>query len=144
MSQFLNTDLSHPAAAWGILFLRVTVGLMIFLIHGCHKLVQATAYFRKGTPWKLAEEVAAMRFPMPLPSALAATLAQFVFSAMLMLGLFTRLSALMLVGTLAVAILQNLLAKRDPQLALLYTLVAAAFVLTGGGPYSLDALLFGR
>lgn len=117
---------------------------MIFVIHGCHKLLQAIAYFRKGRPWKLAEEVAEMKFPFPVPSAIAATLAQFVFSILLILGLFTRPSALILAGTLSVAVLQNRLARRDPQLALLYAFAVITLALTGPGPHSLNAVGFGQ
>jgi hypothetical protein len=39
----------------------------------------------------------------------------------------------------ASTILQNLLAGRNPQLAILYTLVMVTLVFIGGGKYSLDA-----
>jgi hypothetical protein len=52
------------------------------------------------------------------------------------------LNALLLTGTLSVAILQNLLAHRDPQLAVLYTLVALTMVFWGSGRFSLDARFF--
>src|SRR6185369_4887211 len=99
------------------------------------------AYFQHGTPWKLVEEVAEMHFPAPLASAVAATGVQFICSLFLAVGLFTRISAGLLVGVLGVAILQNLLAGRDPQLAILYTLIVATLALLGGGQFSLDALL---
>jgi len=142
--QSLATETSSVAGACGNLILRVCVGLMIFYIHGWHKLHDGLAFLNNGTPWKLAEEVAEMGFPMPVPSAFAATTVQFVCSLMLIFGLFTRLNALFLTGTLSVAILQNLLAHRDPQLAILYTLVVLAMMFLGGGRYSLDAKLVSR
>ncbi len=48
---------------------------------------------------------------------------------------------MLLAGALGGAILQNLLAGRDPQLAILYTLVVVTLVIMGGGRYSLDAKL---
>ena len=60
--------------------IRVVAGAMIFYIHGWHKLEGWIAYLQHGTPWKLAEEVAEMHFPMPLASAVAATLVQFICS----------------------------------------------------------------
>ena len=45
---------------------------------------------------------------------------------------------------LSVAILQNLLAGRDPQLALLYVIVLLSLIFLGGGRFSLDAALFPR
>jgi uncharacterized membrane protein YphA (DoxX/SURF4 family) len=128
----LNSDATSLATAVGHLVLRVTVGLMIFYIHGWHKLEDWIAYLQHGTPWKLAEEVAEMRFPAPMASALAATL----------VGCLTRINSTLLVGVLSVAILQNVLAGRDPQLAILYTLTVTTLALMGGGRFSLDAKLF--
>ena len=53
-----------------------------------------------------------------------------------------RVNAALLAGTLCVAILQNVLARRDPQLAILYVLIMVALVFFGGGRFSLDALVF--
>src|SRR5216684_6566887 len=127
---------------FGHLFLRISAGLMIFYIHGWHKLEGWIAYLQNGTPWKLAEEVAGMHFPAPLASAVAATFVQFICSLFIIIGLFTRINAILLFGALSGAILQNLLAGRDPQLAILYTLVAITLVFLGGGKFSLDAKLF--
>ena len=132
------------AGAWGLVILRVAAGLMIFYIHGWHKLEGWMAYFQHGTPWKLAEEVAEMHFPALVASALAATVVQSVCSLFLIAGLFTRINAAWLTGVLGVAILQNLLAGRDPQLAVLYTLIVFTLAFVGGGRFSLDARLTNR
>ncbi|MCX6954171.1 MAG: DoxX family protein [Verrucomicrobia bacterium] len=144
LHRLLSPDLGEVVVAWGLLALRVGTGALIFYVHGWHKLEGGIALLRDGTPWRLAEEVGAMHFPAPVASAFAATAAQFVFAPLLALGCFTRLSAAILTAVLGVAILQNLLAQRDPQLALLYTLIVASFVLIGGGRFSLDARLSGR
>ena len=125
----------------GHLFFRVAAGLMIFYIHGLHKLEGWIAYLQHGTPWILAEEVAGMHFPVPLASAVAATLVQFICPLFIVVGLFTRINAALLVCALSGAIMQNLLAARDPQLAILYSLVFLTLVFLGGGKYSLDAML---
>jgi putative oxidoreductase len=127
------------AANLGHFFLRVTVGLMIFYIHGWHKLAGGIAYFRDGTPWTLAGEVAGMHVPAPLVSAIAATLVQFVCSLFIVVGLFTRINAALVACALSGAILQNLLAARDPQLAILYTISVVTLMFMGGGKFSLDA-----
>lgn len=114
---------------------------MIFYIHGWHKLEDWIAYLQHGTPWKLAEEVAEMHFPAPLASAVAATIVQLISSLFIVVGLYTRINAVLLIGVLGVAVLQNLLAGRDPQLAILYTLIALTIALMGGGRLSLDAQL---
>ena len=135
----LDTDPSSPMATWGHLILRASIGAMIFYIHGWHKLEGGLAYLQHGTSWTLAKEVAEMHFPAPVASAFAATFLQFLCSPLLALGLFTRLNAALLTGTLSVAILQNLLAGRDPQLAILYVIVLLSLVFLGGGRFSLDA-----
>jgi len=135
----LDTDPSAPMAAWGHLILRAAIGVMIFYVHGLHKLEGGLAYLQHGTPWVLAQEVAGMHFPAPVASAFAATFLQFVCSPLVAVGLFTRLNAALLTWTLSVAIRQNLLAGRDPQLAILYVIVLLSLVFLGGGRFSLDA-----
>ena len=140
----LDTDPSSAMATWGHLILRASIGAMIFYIHGWHKLEGGLAYLQHGTPWTLLKEVGEMHFPAPVASAFAATALQFLCSPLLALGLFTRLNAALLTGTLSVAILQNLLAGRDPQLAILYVIVLLSLVFLGGGRFSLDALVSRR
>jgi len=137
----MSPETNKRLVAAGHVFLRVAAGLMIFYIHGLHKLEGGIEYFRNGTPWVLEHEVAGMRFPAPLAAAVFATAVQFICSLFIIVGLFTRLSALLLAGALGGAISQNLLAGRDPQLAILYTLVVIAILLLGGGPLSLDLRL---
>jgi putative oxidoreductase len=114
---------------------------MIFYIHGLHKLLGGIAYLRGGSPWQLAEEIAQMNLPAPVSSAFAATLVQFICSLFLVVGCFTRLNAALLTGTLSVAILQNVLAHRDPQLAMLYVISLITLLFAGGGKCSVDAKL---
>lgn len=125
--------------AWGQLILRAAVGLMIFYIHGWRKLKEGINFMRNGTPWNLADEVAAMRLPSPVSLAIVATTVQFVCSLLLVTGLLTRLSAALLTATIGVAIVQNVLARRDPQLPILYVLILITMIFLGGGSFSLDA-----
>lgn len=53
----------------GLVILRVEVGLMIFYVHGLHKLEGGIAYARDGTPWQLVADVTGMHFPAPVASA---------------------------------------------------------------------------
>jgi len=140
----LSVDAESVAVVTGHLVLRVAAGLMIFYIHGWHKLEGWVAYLQHGTPWKLAEEVAGMHVPAPMASAVAATAVQFISSLFLIVGLFTRINAALLVGVLGGAILQNLLAGRDAQLAVLYTLIVLVLAFMGGGRFSLDAKRFNQ
>lgn len=144
LKKSLEVQPNGVAATYGNLILRASAGVMIFYVHGWHKLEGGLAYLREGAPWKLAEEVAAMGFPAPIVSAFAATIVQFVCAPLLAVGLLTRLNAALLTGALSVAILQNLLADRDPQLAILYTLIMLTMVFWGGGRFSLDARLISK
>jgi putative oxidoreductase len=139
LKKSLTVEPGGMATTFGYFFLRVSAGIMIFYIHGLHKLEGWIAYVQHGTPWTLAGEVAGMHMPAPLVSAVAATLVQFICSLFVVVGWFTRINAALLVCALSGAILQNLLAGRDPQLAILYTLVVVTLVFMGGGKYSLDA-----
>ncbi|HWD93682.1 MAG TPA: DoxX family protein [Verrucomicrobiae bacterium] len=141
LKKSLMVEPGGNAAGVGHLILRALTGLMIFYIHGLHKLEGGVAYLQHGTPWKLAQEVAEMHFPAPIPSAFAATTVQFICAPLLALGFATRLNAALLTGTLSVAILQNALSHRDPQLAILYVIVTTSLVFLGGGQYSIDAKL---
>jgi putative oxidoreductase len=139
LKQSMATESVSDAHAWGQLILRVSVGLMIFYIHGWHKLKGGMAHLRQGTSWNLAEEVSAMHLPAPVVMAFAATLVQLICPLFLAVGLLTRLNAVLLTGTLSTAILQNVLARRDPQLPILYVLILIEMIFLGGGRFSLDA-----
>jgi putative oxidoreductase len=141
LKQSLAAESASDAHAWGQFILRVSVGLMIFYIHGWHKLKGGIAHLREGTPWNLAEEVAAMHLPAPIVLAFAATLVQLICSLFLVAGLLTRLNALLLTATLSIAILQNVLTRRDPQLPILYVLILLGIAFLGGGRFSLDAMI---
>src|SRR5437870_12304024 len=122
LKKSLTVEPNGAAATFGHLFIRISAGLMIFYIHGWHKLEGWMDYLQNGTPWKLAEEVAGMHFPAPLASAVAATLVQFICSFFIIIELITRTNAILLFVELSDAILPNLLSGREPQLAILYRL----------------------
>jgi uncharacterized membrane protein YphA (DoxX/SURF4 family) len=141
LKKSLAAESADSLQAWGLCILRVSAGLMIFYVHGWHKLEGWIAYLQHGTPWKLAEEVAEMHFPAPIASALAATAVQFISSIFVAVGCLTRINSALLVVVLGVAILQNALSGHDPQLAILYTLIVLSLMLMGGGRFSADACL---
>ena len=140
----MDCDPARPGFNWGLVILRVCAGLMLFYIHGWHKLEGGLAYLQHGTPWKLAEEIAGMHFPAPVASAFGATVVQLICAPLLAVGLLTRLNAFMLTTTLGGAILQNILAGTSAELAILYALITASLIFLGGGRYSLDAKLSAR
>lgn len=128
----------RPSAAANLL-LRLVAGGMLFWVHGVHKAEGARDYFRSGGEWTLLDEIRGMGAPVPEATAVFATVVQLVAPLLLVVGLWTRPAAILLVGVLAGAIVQNLLAGRDPQLAVLYTLSVLTLSVWGAGRFSLDA-----
>ena len=93
LRQSFAVEPENSIVAWGHFILRVSAGLMIFYIHGWHKLEGLIAYRLHGTPWTLAEEVAAMHLPAPIAYAAAATIVQLICALFITVGLFTRVNA---------------------------------------------------
>ena len=122
--------------------LRIATGLLL-VPHGAQKLfgwfggygVDATGQFF------------AAKLGLPASLALAAGLIEFFGGAALALGFATRLVAALVVGVMAVAVIfvhwpiGFFWTDGGFEYPLLWGLVALAFVLRGGGRYSLDALI---
>jgi len=126
-----------PAVA--VTLLRVGYSSMVLAFHGWHKVPEAINHFRSNEPWKLVEEIDAMGVPMATFHATVATAIQVISPILLALGLWTWACSLLLTAVLMGAAAQNISADRDPQLAILYMLVAFYFFGFGPGPWSLDA-----
>src|SRR5260221_1037867 len=114
----LSVEPGSKLETWGHFLLRVSAGLMIFYIHGWHKLEGWIAYLQHGTPWKLAEEVSGMHFPAPLAAAAVATPVPLICSLCVVLGLLTRINAAPLLGALNRAKPQKLIAPPSSPLAI--------------------------
>lgn len=121
----------------GLLLLRVCAGATMLGAHGWKKLSRFA---------ELSET-----FPDPLGVGSTTSLALAVFaevgcSALIVLGLFTRLAAIPSAFTMVVAAF--VIHADDPwnkkELALAYLVVFVTLALTGAGRFSLDARLPGR
>lgn len=134
---------AHLLAAHGPavanLALRLVFGAMVFYVHGLHKAIEFLEHQRTGAAWKLVDEIREMHLPAPFAAAVVATIVQLAAPLFIIPGIFTRHAAFLLSVILAGAVAQNLTAGRDPQLAVLYTLVAATITLWGAPAFSLDA-----
>ena len=121
----------------GLLVLRISMGCLMLFGHGMDKLLNFTDK--------------AEAFPDPLgigstTSLVLAVLAEFGCSLLLAAGLLTRIAVLPLIATMTVAAL--LVHADDPwktkELAVVYLAVFSALLITGGGRFALDRLLWNR
>lgn len=119
----------------GLLILRVGFGGTMLLSHGLGKLMA------------FSEHSASFPDPIgvgPTASMALAVFAEAVCAALVVLGIGTRLAAVPLIVTMAVAAL--VIHAADPwqkkEMAILYGTVFVALFFTGGGKYSLGHLGF--
>lgn len=130
-----STDLKDNLPDFGLLFLRMSVGLFIVFGHGWGKLLNF------GTM--------STQFPDPIGLGSTVSLALVVFAEVFCglafaLGLVTRFSALpLIIFMLVAATVQH---ADDPwskkEFALLYLIPFVTVFLSGPGKYSLDRILF--
>lgn len=118
----------------GLLVMRVGVGGFMALNHGWPKLVKFSEKSGTFAPW----------FPLPSPVSYSLTVfAELVCAVLVVVGLGTRLSSLMLVFTMLVAAFgahgDSLLG--DGERALVFAAAFLGLALTGAGKYSVDAKL---
>ncbi|RDI58111.1 DoxX family protein [Flavobacterium glaciei] len=124
---------SAKATDWASLILRLTFGLLM-LSHGIPKLMKLMdGNMEFGDPIGIG-----------VPASLALTVfAEVLCSALLVIGLWTRLALIPLIITMAVAAfivhIADDLGSMEP--ALLYLLSYCALFLLGSGKYSIDAVL---
>jgi putative oxidoreductase len=120
----------------GLLLLRLGLGV-IFVYHGYPKLFGNT------------ERAQAFFSAVGLPPVLVylVGIVELFSGVLLVAGLFTRVAALLLAGTMAVAIWKvhlskGILAVNEYEFALALCVAAFALVTTGGGLLSLDYAIF--
>ena len=125
---------------WGIAILRVVVGI-VFLAHGFQKL------FLVGFGG-IAEMFGGLGIPAPELFAVIVTLVEFLGGLALILGLFTRIAAILLAGDMLVAILTVHLPHgffiTNGENALVLLAANVALAVAGPGEAALDRLLAAR
>ena len=124
----ISTDL-------GLLILRLVAGASM-LTHGYPKLQKVlNGNFQFGDPLGLGPEV----------SLILAVFAELICSALVIIGLTTRLAVLPLIVTMGVAFF--IVHGADPfkvkELALIYLSIFLALFFTGPGKFSADRAIFG-
>ncbi|MEN2998301.1 MAG: DoxX family protein [Brevinematia bacterium] len=125
----------------GILILRIVSGITMALFHGWGKLL-GIINFLSGKEWKFVDKVANLGLPLPGLFAILTGLIEFLCSILLLLGLFTRINALLLTSVMIVALYYNIRSGNPYELTLLYLAIFISLLILGGGKYSLDHLLY--
>jgi putative oxidoreductase len=141
--------MSRFAADAAALILRIAAGL-IFLPHGWSKIAG------EGGAAAFAADIAA-NYHLPALLGYVAAYAEFIGGILLIVGLLTRLDALLLAATMFVATfivqlpdalyevppgaIKTFVALRGIETPLALFAISLALLLTGGGRFSLDALL---
>jgi len=142
LQRLLSTDTEAVFPQVGLAALRIIVGILVATFHGWHKVVQGWQYLTAGSDWPLLHDTAQIGFPLPVLFTILAALSQFLGGWLLVVGAYTRVAALMVASTMFTATVFNIqTAGPDVQLAGLYALVSVAFVLIGGGHWSIDRYL---
>jgi putative oxidoreductase len=122
------------ASSAGLLILRILMGFGI-AYHGYGKVFG-------GQMSMMVDGLGKMGLPAPTLFAWLAALSEFAGGLLIVLGLATRVAALFVFVTMAVAFF--VAHAQDPfqvkELAYLYGTIALSLILTGAGCYSFDAL----
>jgi putative oxidoreductase len=131
---------NSDSANFALLVLRLWVGFAMLLLHGADKFMNFSAH--------------AQKFPDPLGIGHTASLALSVFaeffvSMLIILGLVTRWSALVLILNMTVAFFISvhkaaLNGEHSGELAFLYLMTYVVLLLAGPGRFSADKILFGK
>jgi putative oxidoreductase len=130
---------NSPSANFALLVLRLWIGVQMMVLHGVDKLMNFTT--------------ASPDFPDPLgighTASLALAVSAEVFASMLLiLGLFTRFAALVLITNMTVAFVYvhkgALSGEHSGELAFLYLLAYVVIFLAGPGRVSADKIFFGK
>ncbi len=131
---FGGAAIESASANFGLVVLRVFTGLSLAFGHGINKLPPSERFL---------EGVANMGFPAPSLFGWAAGFSEFFGGVLFAIGLFTRPSALFMFITMTVAALLRHAPDpfSDKEKALLFGVVALAFLLIGSGKIGLDAML---
>jgi putative oxidoreductase len=122
----------------GNLILRVVTGASMIIFHSWGKIV-GMVNFLNGKHWKFVDTVQMMGLPLPVLFAIIATLIEFIASILIILGLFTRISAIGLALVMLFAVYFHIITKTSAELALIYLSVFVFLALAGAGKFSLDA-----
>lgn len=123
----------------GLFLLRVSVSATMIMAHGLPKLLN---------PEPFIEHLASKGYPSPSVLGYMAISAETLFPLLIVLGLLTRLSAVVAAGNMLVAgFVHHIVLGGDPfdrwEKALLYLIVFLTIAVMGPGNWSLEKLFSG-
>lgn len=124
----------------GLFLLRVSVsGIMIF-VHGLPKMLN---------PAQFVEALASKGFPAPAVLGYMSISAETLFPLFIILGLYTRISALIAAGNMFVAaFVSHMIMSGDPfskwEKALLYMIVFLFIAIAGSGEWAVGRMFGGK
>ena len=123
------------------LFLRLVTGGMMFYYHGFGKITAGTdRWDRLGG--RLSELIGLDFLSTPL--GFMASFSESIVALFIMIGLFTRPSAFLLLFTMLIASLSNIITKGidGSELSLIYLFLTLIIFIKGSDRFSLDSVLF--
>tara|TARA_B100000767_G_scaffold264322_1_gene279075 strand:- start:1494 stop:1982 length:489 start_codon:yes stop_codon:yes gene_type:complete len=123
------------------LFLRLVTGGMMFYYHGFDKITAGTdRWDRLGG--RLSELIGLDFLSTPL--GFMASFSESIVALFIMIGLFTRPSAFLLLFTMLIASLSNIITKGidGSELSLIYLFLTLIIFIKGSDRFSLDSVLF--
>lgn len=133
VKSFLQLKFIPLNPAFGLLLLRVWLGVSILVLHGWGKLQKLVAGDMSfGDPMGIG----------PAPTLVLAVLTEFACSILIILGYLTRFAALMLASTMAVAWAvshqMKLSGPGNGELAFIYLGGFLTLLFCGGGKYGIE------
>ena len=130
----------HFHTSIGLLILRVTFSGIMIIAHGIPKLMN---------PAPFINHVGNLGVPLPLVSGYLAIAAETIFPLLIIIGIFTRISAVIAAGNMFIAaFVVHLAIQGDPfskfELAVMYMLGFGVIAITGPGGFSVKTLFSGK
>ena len=125
------------------LLLRFSTGALMCYYHGWNKITSdRSRWERLGNAMT---DFIGLDF-LSIPLGFMASFSESIASLLIMVGLFTRPSALLLAITMFVASAKNISGKGidGSELSIIYLLLSIIILMNGAGRFSLDRLLFNK
>ncbi len=139
-----TTSTATTARHLGLLLLRLTAGGSLLCWYSGRQALLGWSHLWQKTPWELPGQLTTLGFPLALPLAVFLVILTFAGALFMILGLLTRLSAILIAVVAAVTAILFTAYPVVEERALLYTGLCLAISLCGPGLIALDGALKAR